>query len=111
MGGTMQYKLDSFLRAQKSYKENTPIQAYMRECLLKMLIKISKSLDFPYIFEFGCGQCELTNMLANNISYKSYICNDINIETQVLEAPRCFSSQDFLVTPEHFQDPWPWGFL
>lgn len=78
MGGTMQYKLDSFLRAQKSYKENTPIQAYMRECLLKMLIKISKSLDFPYIFEFGCGQCELTNMLANNVSYKSYICNDIN---------------------------------
>ena len=75
----MQYRLDSFLRAQKSYKANTPIQAYMREHLLAMLVnKDSNNLSFPYIFEFGCGQCELTNMIAKNVSYKHYICNDIH---------------------------------
>lgn len=78
MGEYMQYRLDSFLRAQKSYGENTPIQTRMRECLVTMLTMDSRELNFPDIFEFGCGQCELTSMLAKHVSYNRYICNDIN---------------------------------
>lgn len=73
----MQYRLESFLKAQQSYKDNTPIQAYMREYLLRMLLDTHKK-DFPDIFEFGCGQCELTYMLTKHLDYKQYICNDIN---------------------------------
>ena len=73
----MCYQLERFLKAQQSYKDNTPIQAYMRECLLNMLLD-TKRKDFSYIFEFGCGQCELTYMLTQKLDYKQYICNDIN---------------------------------
>lgn len=77
MGGAMCYQLERFLKAQQSYKDNTPIQAYMRECLLTMLLDTQRK-DFPHIFEFGCGQCELTYMLTERLDYKQYICNDIN---------------------------------
>lgn len=73
----MCYKLKSFLKAQQSYKDNTPIQSYMRECLLEMLLD-TQIKYFPHIFEFGCGQCEFTYMLTENLDYKQYICNDIN---------------------------------
>ncbi len=73
----MHYKLESFLKAQHSYKANTPIQAYMRKHLLTML-QATKHNEYPYVFEFGCGQCELTTMLTNNIVYENYICNDIH---------------------------------
>lgn len=77
MGGAMCYQLERFLKAQQSYRDNTPIQAYMRECLMTMILDTQKR-DFPYIFEFGCGQCELTYMLTERLDYEQYICNDIN---------------------------------
>lgn len=73
----MQYKLENFIKAQNSYKENTPIQALMRQKLIKMLDSTNE-IKYNTIFEFGCGQGELTFMLSNRLIYKNYICNDIN---------------------------------
>lgn len=100
----MQYRLDSFLRAQKSYKANTPIQTYMREHLLKMLIGMyPNELNFPYIFEFGCGHCELTNMIAKHVNYKHYICNDIhkydNTKLPKYTHRICFDMRDIIHKP------------
>ncbi len=63
-----------FLKAKKTYSAHTPVQKYMRHILCNMLDKNT----FEYIFEFGCGQGELTKMLIKQLMFKHYICNDIN---------------------------------
>ena len=73
----MRHRLESFLKAQKDYKNNSPIQTIMRDRLVGLLRATSR-LEYENIFEFGCGQGELTKMLAKLLSYKHYACNDIN---------------------------------
>ena len=75
MGGNMY--ASRFLKAQHTYEDNAPIQIKMRWQLWNLLQQ-TKQNYFPAIFEFGCGQGGLTEILSKNLSFSKYICNDIH---------------------------------
>lgn len=67
----------SFAKASKTYKKNAIVQEKMRSVLIKMLKKYGQTY-FENVFEFGVGNGEFSEILQENIKYKTYTINDIN---------------------------------
>jgi len=65
-----------FLKAQKSYERSALIQKQMAEKLLNLAL--SEKKVFENIFEFACGNGNLTKLLIKKMNFKRLVCNDIN---------------------------------
>lgn len=66
----------NFLKAKESYAKNALIQNFMGNKLCKKLKNLGL-LDFERVFEFGCGQGELSQKLQRILRFKHYVSNDM----------------------------------
>ena len=66
----------NFLKAKESYAKNALIQNFMGNKLCKKLKNLGL-LEFERVFEFGCGQGELSQKLQRILRFKHYVSNDM----------------------------------
>lgn len=75
-----------FWEARQSYTENAPIQATMRQNLMRLLLPHAKDREFEKVFEFGAGVGDFSVLLQENLAYTHFVCNDINNHASILQA-------------------------
>jgi malonyl-ACP O-methyltransferase BioC len=106
-----------FQRSLTTYSQHASVQRNMAEKLVNYLSDNAGS-KFDNIFEIGCGTGNLTNYIINNLSFQSFITNDIvddaknHIQTfsdkisflsgdvELIELPK---NQDLIISNASFQ--------